>query len=152
MRTLVLGAGRYQRIEGAVHHDAIAFPGIDFIFNLDNAWSHHLKGQEFDQVICTHVVEHLKDLIHFMNEAHEVVEREGQLIIETPNAGVNPDLEFCDPTHVRCYRPGTFINYFTAAGRSNFNYTKKVWVIWEITTFKLEVEDDMIRVVLTPVK
>lgn len=148
---IVLGAGKYQRVEWYQHQDVIPFYGVDFCFDLNSdQWP--LMRNSYHSIIATHVVEHLKDLIHFMNKCHELLINGGQLVIETPNAGTNPDLEFCDPTHVRCYRPHTFINYFTKEGIEKFGYTDKEWQIKELKTFQLEVPDDTIRVVLTAVK
>lgn len=151
MKTLVLGAGKWQRIEGADHQDRINFPGIKHVFDLNQErWP--IGMEDYDQIIATHVVEHLRDLIHFMNECHWSIRQRGRLIIETPNAGINPDLTHCDPTHVRCYRPGTFENYFTEEGKKRFGYVQRTWRIVEMATFQLEVPNDCIRVVLTPIK
>lgn len=151
MRTLVLGAGKWQRIEGADHQDRIKFAGINRQFDLNMiAWP--VSSDHYDQIIATHVVEHLESLIHFMEQCHRALAKGGQLIIETPNAGVNPDLTHCDPTHIRCFRPGTFENYFTERGITRFGYTDKAWTIVEMATFELEVPHDTIRVVLTPIK
>lgn len=157
MKTLVLGAGKHQRIEGAIHHDIIPFEGIDVAFDLNKNW--HLLANVVDErrfafqtIIAHHLVEHLNSLIHFMNNAWNFIDRGGILEIETPNAGVNPDLEFCDPTHVRCYRPHTFTNYFTTHGIEKFGYTDKAWEIVLLETFQLEVPNDTIRVRLTPIK
>jgi len=147
---LVLGAGKHQRINGATHHDRNRFPGIDLTFDLNEHWPVHYNA--FDKIVATHVVEHLKDLVDFMDQAHEVLRSGGVLEIETPNAGVSPDLEFCDPTHVRCYRPYTFHNYFTEYGIEKFGYTNKAWHIIGVTTMELEVPDDVIFARLSPIK
>lgn len=157
MKTLVLGAGQHERIEGAVHHDGRKFDGIDLVFDLNKRWSIDCCGtpiepNTYDRIIATHVVEHLNSLIHFMNNCHEVLPGGGTLTIETPNAGVNPDLEFCDPTHVRCYRPYTFHNYFTPEGIAKFGYTNKAWEFILVETFQLEIPCDCIRVIATPIK
>lgn len=151
MKVLVLGAGKWQRIEGADHHDRIKFDGINRQFDLNMlAWPVDRDG--YDQIIATHLIEHLESLVHFMEQCHRAITVNGELIIETPNAGVNPDLEFCDPTHIRCYRKGTFENYFTPEGIERFGYTGKAWRILELSTFKLEISDDTLRVKLSPIK
>lgn len=152
MRTIVLGAGKHQRIEGALHHDQFMFDGIDFVFDLNDYFSCELNLYRCNRIIATHVVEHLDNIIHFMNECYHLLETGGTLEIETPNAGVNPDLEFCDPTHVRCYRPHTWTNYFTKHGIEKFGYTALAWEILTLETFQLEVPNDTIRVILTPIK
>jgi SAM-dependent methyltransferase len=147
---LVLGAGKNQRIDGAMHHDRNRFPGIDLTFDLNEHWP--MDFNVCEKIIATHVVEHLKDLVNFMDQAHDVLKVDGVLEIETPNAGMNPDLTHCDPTHVRCYRPFTFHNYFTPYGIEKFGYTDKAWNIIEVKTVKLEVDDDVIIAKLSPIK
>lgn len=150
MRILVLGCGQYQRIDGAEHQDIIPFLGVNHVFDLNEiAWP--LKMDHYDKIVCHHVVEHLKSLVRFMNCCHYILKPNGILEIETPNAGMNPDLEFCDPTHTQCYRPGTFSNYFTEYGVGKFGYTKMAWNM-SIETFQLEVPEDCIRVIATPIK
>lgn len=147
---LVLGAGKNQRIAGATHQDRHRFPGIDLVFDLNEHWP--MSANIAEKIISTHVVEHLKNLIDFMDQAWDILKFDGELEIETPNAGVNPDLTHCDPTHVRCYRPYTFYNYFTPYGIEKFGYTNKPWLILEIKTIQLEVPDDVIYVKLRPIK
>ena len=148
---LVLGAGKNQRIEGARHHDRYKFPGIDTVFDLNSDhWFIHTPMAT--RIIATHVIEHVDSLINFMDQAWTILDIGGVLEIETPNAGVNPDLTHCDPTHVRCYRPYTFHNYFTPYGIEKFGYTSKAWRIIEVKTVQLEVPDDVIIAKLSPIK
>lgn len=151
MTTIVLGAGVHQRIEGAEHQDVLNLEGIDHVFDLnDDRWP--LLLDHYDVVIASHVVEHLNNLIHFMGRCYLILKPGGKVYIETPNAGVNPDLTHCDPTHVRCYRPYTFHNYFTKYGIEQFGYTHQPWDIINIRTVKYEIENDVIIAELTPIK
>ncbi len=151
MTTIVLGAGTKQRIEGADHHDILQLDGITRVFDLNSErWP--LEDDWYDMVVASHVVEHLESLINFMNEAHRIIKPGGKIYIETPNAGVNPDLEFCDPTHIRCYRPYTFYNYFTEYGITQFSYTNKPWAIINVKTVCYEIPNDVIIAELTPIK
>jgi glycosyltransferase involved in cell wall biosynthesis len=154
VKTLILGAGKRERIKDAKHQDQFAFDGIDYVFNLnDKKWP--LK-EKFDRVIANHVVEHLQSLINFMDNCHSLLNPTGILELDMPNAGMNPDLEWCDPTHVRMYRPHTFTNYFTKFGIDKFGYTDKEWEILKLETFKIDPRmgqnNDCIRVKLKPVK
>lgn len=150
IKILVLGAGKRQRVEGAEHHDRFQFDGIDHVFNLNYQWP--LPRESYDHLISTHCVEHLENLVDFMDQSWYLLRPGGILEIETPNAGVNPDLTNCDPTHVKLYRPYTFHNYFTPYGIEQFGYTDKPWEILEIKTFQLEIPDDCIYVKLRPIK
>lgn len=126
MNRLICGPGpRWEKKEGDIFCDIRPFPNIDVVHDLNKDWP--WEKDTFIHVSAVHVVEHLKDLLHFMNEAHRVLKPGGSLYIETPLAGVNPDLEFSDPTHVRCYRIHTFMNYFSIEGVETFGYTDKAW-------------------------
>lgn len=151
-KSLIVGAGKhYKKHDCDVTLDIRPFPNIDVICDLNyQPWP--FQACEFSYIYAIHVVEHICSLIAFMDEAHRILNRGGELHIETPNAGVNPDLEFCDPTHVRCYRPYTFYNYFTPEGIAKFGYTDKAWKILSMETPQLEVPNDIIKVVLTPLK
>lgn len=148
---LILGAGLKQRIDGAAHQDIIPAEGIEHVFDLNlKTWP--LSDNSFDTIVACHVIEHLESLINFMDECHRILRKDGKVYIETPNAGVNPDLTHCDPTHIRCYRPFTFHNYFTEYGIAQFGYTNKPWVIIEVSTICAEVPNDVIIARLTPLK
>lgn len=129
MQRLILGPGpRWEKKEGDVFCDIRQFGNIDVVHDLNKCpWP--WPDKTFVHASAVHVVEHLNSLIDFMNEAHRVLKPGGSLYIETPLAGVNPDLEFADPTHVRCYRIHSFANYFTLEGIEAFGYTDKAWNI-----------------------
>ena len=149
MKLLSLGAGK-QRFTDYEHQDRLPFQGIDHWFDLnDDVWP--LEFDHYDKVICYHCVEHLDSLIHFMDRVWCILKPNGILEIATPNAGMNPDLTNCDPTHKMCYRPGTFENYFTPHGIEKFGYTNKAWKM-DISTYNLELPNDCIRVIATPIK
>lgn len=100
--------------------------------DLNLPWT--VTHDSYDEVVAIHVVEHLQSLIHFMDEAWNVLKPEGQLYIETPLAGGNAELEFADPTHIRCFTPYSFFNYFTPHGIEQFGYTNKAWKILKCHT------------------
>lgn len=64
---------------------------------------------------------------------------------------MNPDLEWADPTHTRLFRPHSWLNYFTPEGIDKFGYTPYAWKI-SVETFQLEVPNDCIRVIGTPIE
>jgi SAM-dependent methyltransferase len=131
MSRLVVGAGRYfNKLEGDVTLDIKPFEGIDVVADLEKRWP--FEDDSFEYIMAYHVIEHLNDLIHFMDEAWRVLKFNGILHIETPLANGNPELEFADPTHKRCYTPWTFENYFTLNGVDNFGYTEKPWGIVDL--------------------
>lgn len=136
MSRLIVGCGiNYQKQDGDVTVDILPSPNVDLVKDLNKPWS--IVHNTYDEVVAIHVVEHLQSLIHFMNEAWDVLKPGGILHIETPLAGGNPELEWADPTHVRCFTCFSFINYFTPEGIANFGYTDKAWNIHECTTICL---------------
>lgn len=139
MQRLILGPGpRWEKKNGDTFVDIRPFPNVDVVHDLNiTPWP--FADRSFLHVSAVHVVEHLNSLLSFMDEAWRVLSPGGSLYIETPLAGANPDLEFADPTHVRCYRIHTFMNYFTPEGVEAFGYTDKAWNIPH-----LRVKDDCI--------
>lgn len=145
--TLILGAGiNHQREDHKFAVDILHSPNIDLVHDL-NVTPWPLPSDQFIHASAMHVVEHLQSLISFMNECHRVIQKGGTLYIETPLAGGDPDLEFADPTHVRCYRKHSFINYFTLEGIAKFGYTDKAWAILHISD-----ANSILVVHLTPLK
>lgn len=132
MQRLILGCGKHHlRQDGDVTLDVRPFPGVNVVHDL-NVTPWPLEDSRFVHVSAIHVVEHLRDLVSFMDECWRVTAPGGDMYIESPLAGADPDLEFCDPTHVRCYRPYTFANYFTPRGIEDFGYTDKPWCIYKV--------------------
>lgn len=123
---LILGAGKLQRLPGAVHLDLHPFGGIDIVHDLNQLpWP--FKDNTFTHVSAIHLVEHLQNLIQFMNECHRILKPGCSVYIETPEAGSDWDLTNCDPTHVRCFRLYTWHNYFSPEGLERFGYTDRPW-------------------------
>ena len=146
MQRLILGPGpRWTKEPNDTFYDIRQYRNIDVVHDLNDRWP--FNDSMFIHVSAVHVVEHLNDLLHFMNEAHRVLKPGGSLYIETPLAGGDPDLEFADPTHKRCYRIHTFVNYFSPEGVDKFKYTDKAWNL-----FYLSVKDNCIFVHAYPIK
>ena len=144
---LIVGAGKnYKKSrQDDVTLDIRHFDGIDVVADLNEDWP--FEDETFLHVSALHVVEHLNNLIHFMDESHRVLKQGGSLYIETPLAGGDLDLTHCDPTHIRCFRPYTWANYFTPEGIETFGYTERGWAI-----LSLKVEQSIIKIHLTPIK
>lgn len=146
MQRLILGPGpAWPKQPGDVFCDIRQYGNIDVVHDLNNAWP--FDDNLFIHVSAIHVVEHLNDLVHFMDEAHRVLSPGGSLYIETPLAGGDVDLEYADPTHKRCYRIHTFVNYFSPEGAAKFQYTDKAW-----NFFHLHTRDNCIFVHAYPIK
>ena len=133
MQRLILGCGKhYVKQPGDVCVDIRQFPAVDHVWDLNvRPWKFATDGQ-FMHASALHLVEHLRDLVGFMNEAWRVLARGGSLYLETPRAGADTDLEWSDPTHIRCYTEHSFINYFTPEGIETFGYTDRAWCIYAV--------------------
>lgn len=140
IKCLILGAGPFHVRRPNTHEetlvDRLPFRGkgntpIDVVHNLDyTPWP--FEDNNYDEIVAIHLVEHLKDLISFMNECWRILRPGGALYLATPEAGNNFNLTHTDPTHVRTYRVHTWINYFTRSEGPKFGYTDKFWALWDI--------------------
>lgn len=126
MKRLILGCGKHHvKQENEITVDILSFPCVDIVADLNLAWP--FEDNSVESISAIHLVEHLDSLIHFMNESWRVLKPGGSLYLETPLAGGDVDLEWADPTHKRCYRLHTFVNYFSLEGIDRFGYTDRGW-------------------------
>lgn len=144
---LILGAGKWtEKKEGDVFCDIRPFESIDVVHDLNiTPWP--WEDNSFMHISAQHVVEHLQSLLTFMDECHRILKPGCSVYIETPEAGGDKDLEFCDPTHVRCFRPYTFFNYFSPEGIEKFGYTSRAWCM-----LKQEVKDSVLIIHASAIK
>lgn len=144
---LILGAGKWtERRPGDVFCDIRDFKGIDVVHDLNKTpWP--WNNNTFMHISAIHLVEHLDNLITFMDEAWRVLRPGCSVYIETPEAGGDLDLEFCDPTHVRCFRLYTWHNYFSPEGIYQFGYTDKPWCM-----LKTKSENGVIKIHASTIK
>lgn len=145
-KTLILGCGpRWPKTDDNWRVDILGH-NVDQVWDLNKTpWP--WEDNTFLHANAIHLIEHLKDLKSFMNECHRVLMPGGTLYIETPLAGGDTDLEYADPTHIRCYRPHTFINYMTIEGEDKFKYGYKCW-----GNLHIETKDSVMRIHAMPIK
>ena len=88
-----------QRLEeGWVGVDIAPLPGVQIVHNLEeHPWP--IASDSVDEVRCSHFVEHVHDLIGFMNDLHRIMKPGAQANIVTPY--YTSVRAFQDPTHVR---------------------------------------------------
>lgn len=152
MKTLILGAGKYQREPNADHLDIYPFPGINILVDL-NARQWDIPSESYDHINATHVIEHLTSLLAFLDECHRILRKGGSLYCISPAAGRNDLLEFSDPTHKRCFNKWSIINYATPQGIQQFGYTDKAWAILDINDEITEGPNkDCLVFLITPLK
>lgn len=115
MRLLDLGCGS-TKTPGATGIDIAPMAGVDVIADLRRGIP--VKDGVADEVRCTHLLEHLPDLVSFMEEVHRVLKPGGIMRVRVPYFTSN--YAFADPTHLRFFSYSTF-DYFSPV--SNFQYS-----------------------------
>ena len=97
MSILDVGCGT-AKTPGAVGIDFNPATAADIVHDL-NQYPWPLQDNAFDRIVCNHIVEHVTDLIRFMEEIHRVG-RPGALVeIVTPH--FSSRFSYTDPTHLR---------------------------------------------------
>lgn len=104
--------GRFNSPDGYITvdlHDA------DIIADLNNEWP--FADNSVGIIRAYHILEHLKDPIHFFNNAYRVLAPGGFLLIEVPST--KGDGAFSDPTHIKFFNLLSF-EYYTNKNFSRF--------------------------------
>jgi SAM-dependent methyltransferase len=114
VRRLHLGCGTDIR-EGWINLDAQKLPGVDVVADLDDCRRRPLPfaADSFDEFLCSHVLEHLRDALGFMQEMHRIARPDALITIHVPY-GSSDDADE-DPTHVRRLFLYSF-SYFSQRG------------------------------------
>lgn len=97
MRILDVGCGN-NKTPGAIGLDINPRTQADVIADLD-APAYPFADNSFDLIVANHVIEHVKDVVVFMEEVHQLLRAGGQLRLVTPHY-TNPRA-YADPTHRR---------------------------------------------------
>ena len=105
---LNLGCGTDYRKE-FVNVDCDPHIKKDMDFDLSGIFP--IKDLSVEYINASHIIEHLPNLIDFMNECHRVLIDGGRIDIVTPKP--NSEFYWQDPTHIRGYVANTFKIYFT---------------------------------------
>ena len=107
-RRLNLGCGR-DRHEGYLNVDSVATVRPDLEWNLDH-FPYPLPSDHFEEILALDVVEHLENLVGFVDECWRILQPGGTIRITTPHySSAN---SFRDPTHR--HHLGLFsFDYFT---------------------------------------
>ncbi|MBW2561228.1 MAG: methyltransferase domain-containing protein [Deltaproteobacteria bacterium] len=76
----------------------------DAHFDLEGDWS--FASNDFDYALIKHVLEHISDLTHFMEELYRVMKPAGEVDVEVPHWAHHWSVS--DPDHKRVITPDTF--------------------------------------------
>jgi SAM-dependent methyltransferase len=94
-KILDVGCGQ-NKFPGAIGIDANPRSHADVIHDL-GVFPYPFANDEFDEIVCRHVIEHVPDVLGFVSELHRITKPGGRLKIVTPHYS-NPDWA-TDPTH-----------------------------------------------------
>jgi SAM-dependent methyltransferase len=108
-KVLDVGCG-WNKTPGAIGIDANPKTHADVIHDLGTT-PYPFADNEFDEIVCRHVAEHVPDVMSFVAELHRICKPGGQITITTPHYS-NPDWA-TDPTHRNHFNSYSF-NCFIA--------------------------------------
>ena len=110
-RRLHLGCGR-NILPGWVNLDLLPGAGVDVAADLDRCGETPLPfaTDTFDEFLASHLFEHLRNPLPFMQELHRVAKPGATAVFRTPYG--SSDEAYEDPTHVRLCFLNTF-GYFS---------------------------------------
>ncbi len=108
MKILDVGCGK-NKTAGAVGIDIDRDSAADIIHDLDR-FPYPLPDNEFDLLICSHIIEHVSDVKGFLDELHRVAKPGAVIKGITPHFS-NP-CGYYDPTH-RHYFGFKFLEFFS---------------------------------------
>jgi len=108
VKKLNLGCGQTLK-KGYVNLDIFDKYGADVVFDLNKRKWNIFKDSEFDEVYCSHVLEHLDDPNNAMREIHRILKKGGMVFIRVPH--FTSIYAFMDPTHKSFYSYFTFEYY-----------------------------------------
>ena len=109
---LDIGCGR-AKTAGAIGIDRIVAPEVDIVHDLNRVpWP--LEDARFEIVICSHILEHLADIVATLNEIHRVSRPGARIKITTPHFSSLNSWE--DPTHLHHFARRSF-SFFDTTSR-----------------------------------
>ena len=82
-KSLVVGCGQ-NKYPGAIGLDANRASHADVIHDLGD-FPYPFADDEFEEIICRHVIEHVPDVLRFVNELHRITKPGGKIKIVTPH-------------------------------------------------------------------
>lgn len=97
------------RFNAWVDYETVDLLDADVVMDLNEDWS-NIETDSVGVIKAHHIIEHLKNPIHFFNEAYRVLAPGGFLLVEVPSTdGMGA---WCDPTHISFFNTHSF-QYYT---------------------------------------
>lgn len=138
LRRLHLGCGKDIR-EGWINLDISPLPGVAVVADLDDCRNTPLPFADgaIDEFHASHVIEHLRNPLPFMQELHRIASAGARAVFRVPY-GSSDDAD-ADPTHVRRYFTNSF-HFFSQLAYKEKDYGYRG--DWEIENIALAVPAD----------
>jgi ubiquinone/menaquinone biosynthesis C-methylase UbiE len=94
---------------------------LDIVFDLNNCAENKipLPDNSIDGVYASHVLEHIDNTLHLMQELHRVAKNNAKFFLRIPYGATDDAWE--DPTHKRAYFENSFL-YFSQPAYSKADY------------------------------
>lgn len=126
MKILDVGCGN-KKAEGAVGIDFIGNTNADVLHDL-NAFPYPFTDNDFDKIVCSHVMEHIENVVKVMEELHRIGKNGAEVVIRTPHfSSLN---SWVDPTHKHHFALDSF-DYFTEDANKHTYYSTARFKILE---------------------
>ena len=104
MEKLYLACGQVKR-EGFKGVDKIKTDATDIVMDL-TVYPWDFADNSIDEILCEHYVEHIQDIIRFMDEAYRILKNGAMMTIIAPY--YSSIRAWQDPTHVRAISEALF--------------------------------------------
>jgi SAM-dependent methyltransferase len=118
-RILDVGCG-INKLPDAIGIDLNPASRADVIWDID-CFPYPFPDNSFDHIHCSHVIEHVANVLRTMEEFHRLVRPGGTVYVVTPH--YTDFSSFCDPTHKSHLNSYSF-RYF-GANHGGFDYYSK---------------------------
>ena len=83
--------------------------GVDIVHNLET-FPYPIEDNTFDEIHGQHIIEHIRDLIPFIQELCRIAKPGAKIIFRAPHASCSYS-SWSDPTHIRPFTTQT-LKYF----------------------------------------
>ena len=120
MKKINLGSGG-KRMVGYVNVDMFDIPGVDVVHDL-NVYPWPFENNEFDEVYCSHVLEHLNDFYKLVFELHRISKPGAKILIFVPY--FSGPIYWGDASHKMHFGYRTF-DYYCRKPVMLFKYNKR---------------------------
>jgi len=119
-RILHLGCG-VAKWKGAIGVDINSSADVDVICDLD-ARNYPFADSQFDLIVCEHILEHLHDVIHAMEEIHRLGKPGARVLVRVPH--FSSVYYYYDPTHKHPFSLHTFDYFIAGSPVRQFQYSR----------------------------